>query len=268
MDFLNKFKKCTQRGSFLCVGLDTDLDKIPPHLLKEKNPVFIFNKEIVEATSDLVCAYKINSAFYEAKGNAGIVSLKETIEFLERNYPEIPIILDAKRGDIGNTNCGYLEMAFEFLGVDAITLHPYLGKTSLMPFLERKAKFLFILCRTSNEGAGEFQDLLVEGGQKLYQKVAYNVSNEWNFNGNCGLVVGATYPDELKKVREISKEILILIPGVGTQGGDIELTVKSARKNFLINASRSIIYAGKEKDFAVRAREEAVKLKEEINKWL
>ena len=193
-------------------------------------------------------------------------SLKKTIDYLQKNYPEIPIILDAKRGDIGHTNSAYIKLIFDYLNVDAVTLHPYLGKESLLPFLSLKDKFFFILCRTSNPGAGELQDLEVKE-KKLYQYVAEQVVKKWNFNNNCGLVVGATYPEELRIVRKIVGEMLFLIPGVGKQEGDIEKTIKAAEGGpFLINSSRSIIFASSGKDFTEAARKETQKLKEEINK--
>lgn len=269
MNFSDKLANSSKtNNSFLCVGLDTDKEKIPRHLLDSPDSVFTFNQAIIKTTSDLVCAYKINIAFYEAEGDKGFISLKKTVDFITKSYPEIPVILDAKRGDIENTNLGYVKMAFDWLGVDAITLHPYLGKTALLPFLELKEKFFFILCRTSNEGAEEFQNLEVGGERPLYQFIAEQVSQEWNFNKNCGLVVGATCPEELSEVRKIVGEMLILIPGIGAQGGDLEKTIKAAERNFIINSSRGIIYVSGGKDFAQAARIEALKLRNEINKYL
>ncbi|PIZ02516.1 orotidine-5'-phosphate decarboxylase [Candidatus Gottesmanbacteria bacterium CG_4_10_14_0_8_um_filter_37_24] len=217
----------------------------------------------------MVCAYKPNSAFYEAQGEEGIRQLKQTVYFVKENYPKIPVILDAKRADIGNTNEGYVKFAFDHLGADAITLHPYLGKDALKPFLERRDKGLFILCRTSNSGAGEFQDLEIDG-KPLYQVIAAKVAKDWNYNGNCGLVVGATYPKELDIVRHIVGNIPILIPGIGAQGGDLEKTVQAGVDktglNALINSSRGIIFASTGVNFAEKAREEALKLKNLINK--
>jgi len=269
---MNKFQKKLlkiqkKNNSLVCVGLDTDLTKIPKHLLKKIDPIFEFNKTIIKAIYDLVCAYKPNIAFYEAEGIDGLRSLKKTINYLHKNYPEIPIILDAKRADIDNTNLGYIKMAFNFLEADAITLHPYLGKQALKPFLELQDKFFFILCRTSNPGAGEFQDLKIKG-KKLYKYLAKQVVNKWNFNNNCGLVVGATYPTELKQVRKIVGNMLLLIPGIGKQGGDVEKTIKAARNgSFLINSSRSIIYAGARKNFVQKAKEKTEKLKNLINRY-
>lgn len=202
----------------------------------------VFNKAIIDATCDLVCAYKPNSAFYEARGVEGITELKKTCDYLRKTYPEIPIILDAKRGDIGNTNEGYVTYAFDYLGADAITLHPYLGREALQPFLDRKDKGCIILCKTSNPGAGEFQDVGL-----LYQRVAKNVVKTWNSNGNCMVVVGATYPKDLAIIRRIVGNMTILVPGIGSQGGDIEKTVKagmdSKGKGLIISSSRFIIFA-------------------------
>lgn len=231
-----------KNNSLVCVGLDSDVKKLPRHFEDEKYSQFAFNKAIIDATHDLVCAYKPNSAFYEARGAGGIEELKMTCDYLHKNYPEIPLILDAKRGDIGSTNEGYVTYAFDYLGVDAITLHPYLGRDALQPFLDRKDKGCIILCKTSNPGAGEFQDVGL-----LYQCVARNVVKTWNGNGNCMLVVGATYPEELAAVRRIVGDMTLLVPGIGSQGGDIEKTVKAGQNakgaGMIINSSRSIIFA-------------------------
>jgi len=270
MSFQSKISEIsTENNSLLCIGLDSDINKIPFHIKGTDNPQYNFNKAIIEATHDLVCAYKPNSAFYEAQGEEGIRQLKQTVYFVKENYPKIPVILDAKRADIGNTNEGYVKFAFDHLGADAITLHPYLGKDALKPFLERRDKGLFILCRTSNSGAGEFQDLEIDG-KPLYQVIAAKVAKDWNYNGNCGLVVGATYPKELDIVRHIVGNIPILIPGIGAQGGDLEKTVQAGVDktglNALINSSRGIIFASTGVNFAEKAREEALKLKNLINK--
>lgn len=210
-----------------------------------------------------MCAYKPNTAFYEGQGVEGLVHLKNTIDYLKKSHPEIPIILDAKRGDIENTNQGYISFAFNYLGADALTLHPYMGRKSLLPFFELKDKMFFILCRTSNDGASEFQDLTV-GDKLLYEIVAEKAAREWNTNDNCGLVVGATHPDEIRSVRKIVGDMPLLIPGIGAQGGDIEKTVRygvdSQGENAIINASRSII-------FSENPKEEAIKLRDEINKF-
>jgi len=275
MDFKNKLQNITKKNnSLVCVGLDSDFAKIPQHLKEKASEVdevmFAFNKAIIDVTYDLVCAYKPNSAFYEAQGKDGIKALKKTIHYLQDTYPETIIILDAKRADIGNTNEGYAKFAFDYLGADAITLHPYLGEEALKPFLERADKGAIILCRTSNPGAGEFQDLKI-GDKPLYQIVAEKVASEWNDNNNCGLVVGATYPTELEIVRRIAGEMPILIPGIGVQGGDVEKTVKAGvdknSLNAIINSSRGIIFASTGANFAQRAKEETQKLRDLINKY-
>lgn len=259
----------TKNNSLLCVGLDSDSTKIPLHLRSHDFPLFAFNKAIIDTTHDVVCAYKPNTAFYEAHGVPGIEQLKMTMDYLHATYPEIVTVLDAKRADIENTNLGYISFAFDYLRADTITLHPYLGKEALTPFLNRNDKACIILCRTSNNGSGEFQDLNV-GSEPLYQVVARRVSTEWNANGNCMLVVGATYPEELTAVRKIVGDMTLLVPGIGAQGGDVEKTVRaglnSKKAGMMINSSRGIIFASNGEDFAEKAREEAVKLRDEINR--
>lgn len=260
----------TKNNSLVCVGLDSDVRKLPKHLVREKYPQFAFNKAIIDGTHDLVCAYKPNSAFYEARGAQGIEELKMTCDYLHTSYLDIPIILDAKRGDIGSTNEGYVTYAFDYLGADAITLQPYLGREALQPFLDRKDKECIILCKTSNPGAGEIQDLvLTKKAKPLYQIIAENVANDWNMNNNCMLVVGAPYPKELAIVRRIVGDMTLLVPGIGTQGGDIEKTVKAGMNSkgagMIINASRSVIFANSGSDFVLKARLETIKLRDEIN---
>lgn len=269
MTFKEKLHAITQKNtSLVCVGLDSDIAKLPSRVREQADAQFVFNKAIIDATHDLVCAYKPNSAFYEAQGTKGIEALKKTTDYLRSTYPDIPIILDAKRADIGNTNEGYAVFAFDWLGADAITVHPYLGAEALAPFLSREDKCVFVLCRTSNSGSGEFQDLMV-GKKPLYHIVAEHVARQWNTKKNCGLVVGATYPEELVTVRHIVDDMPILIPGIGAQGGDIETTVKAGKdetgENALIAASRSILFAGTGADFAQKAREETINLREAIN---
>ncbi len=271
--FFKKLKKIiAKNNSLVCVGLDADFDKIPSFFKKKKYPIFEFNKTIIEKTADFVCCYKPNSAFYEAQGAFGVDQLKKTCHFLKKNYPEIPIILDAKRGDIGSSNEGYVKYAFDYLEVDAITLHPYLGRESLTPFLKLKEKGLFILCLTSNPGAFEFQNLRYYKDDRchdkkfFYQIVAEKVVFHWNENKNCALVVGASYPEQLAKIRQlVGEEIWFLVPGIGAQGGDLSLVLKaglnSKGEGLIINTSRSIIFA---KD----PKKEVVKLKDEINKHI
>ncbi|KKS98498.1 MAG: orotidine 5'-phosphate decarboxylase, orotidine-5'-phosphate decarboxylase [Candidatus Gottesmanbacteria bacterium GW2011_GWA2_43_14] len=271
MKFKDKLKAVSlKNNSLVCIGLDSETGKLPGFIQKGEHPKSTFNKAIIEATHNLVCAYKPNTAFYEALGSAGIEALKMTCDYLKEKYPEIPVIIDAKRADIGNTNSGYVKFIFDYLGADAVTLHPYLGKDALSPFLERADKGIFILCRTSNPGAGEFQDLAVNG-KKLFQIVAENVVNNWNEKENCGLVVGATYPAELEIVRHIAGEMPILIPGIGAQGGEIEKTVKAGVDNqglnAIINSSRNIIFASAGSNFADKACQETLKLRDAINQF-
>lgn len=267
------------RGNFVCVGLDSEYAKLPQAAMVGNvfDSVVSFNRYIVNATRDLVCAYKPNVAFYEAlpKG-IGYAVLWEVIQYINKVAPEVPVILDAKRADIGNTNAGYVTSAFDMLGADAITVHPYLGREALQPFLDRKDKGIIVLCRTSNSGAGEFQDLPIEpssrGSGPLYRVVARHVAEHWNVNGNCALVVGATYPQELAEVRSIVADIPILIPGIGAQGGDIEATVKAGKdsrgRGMIINSSRGIVFASSGEDFAEAARRETLKLHTAINQCL
>ncbi|MEK7081216.1 MAG: orotidine-5'-phosphate decarboxylase [Patescibacteria group bacterium] len=250
-------------NSLLCVGLDADFKKIPEKFLTHEFPQFEFSKWIIEETHEYAAAFKINIAFYEARGEQGLKELKETMEYLRVYYPDIFLICDCKRADIGNTNQGYIDELFDYFGFDAITLHSYLGREALQPFLDRKDKGSIILCRTSNSGAGEFQDLKV-GEKPLWQIVAEKVSKEWNKNNNCMLVVGATYPEEIKKIRNLIGDMTFLVPGVGAQGGDVKSVLKAGLNStglgLIINSSRSII-------FAENPKEEARKLCEEIRKY-
>lgn len=269
MNWREKLSTITsQNNSLLCVGLDTDSGKIPKFLLEtSKNPLFDFNKAIIGATKDLVCAYKLNMAFYEVGGKKGIEALEKTIHYIPQN---IVIILDGKRNDIGNTAQKYAQSLFDRLKADAVTINPYLGKDGIIPFLDYKDKCSFILCRTSNPSARDFQDLMVSS-TPLYQIVAQKIL-EWNTNHNCGAVVGATYPEELRTVRTILGEYIpILIPGIGKQGGGIEKTVKNGTnaqgEMVLINSSREIIFAGEHQDFAEQSRKKAESVRNEINKY-
>lgn len=268
-----------EEGKFLCVGLDPDFDKIPESARKEgtRETIVSFNRAIIDATRDLVCAYKPNSAFYEAHGDEGWNALRETIQYIRDQAPDVAVILDAKRGDIGNTNNGYVESAYDHLHADAVTVQPYLGREAIQPFLDRVNKGVIVLCRTSNEGADEFQDLKVDGTsiglsarKPLYQVVAEHVARDWNVNGNCALVVGATYPEELAQVRAIVGDMPILIPGIGTQNGDLQKTVAAGKtsdgKGMIISASRAVIFASGGKDFAEAARAKAQELHDAITK--
>ena len=259
MKFVDKLLHNSRKNkSWLCVGLDPDPELMPAV------DVLQFNKAIIEATRDLVCAYKPNLAFYEALGIEGLAVLETTI----RHIPDdIPIIADAKRSDIGNTAKAYAKALFSILRFDAATVNPYLGYDSIEPFISYQDKGVFILCRTSNKGAADFQDLRTDG-LPLYEVVA-NKAGEWNTHGNIGLVVGATYPEELKKVRSICPGMCMLIPGIGAQGGDLASAVgygADARgEKAIINVSRQILYASKGKDFAQAARNVAEKIRSQIN---
>lgn len=258
-------------GHFLCVGLDTDYDKLPGKFKQESvsDALFHFNREIIEATAPYCGAFKPNAAFYEGYGLEGLDALIRTNRFIREQYPVHPIILDAKRADIGNTNTGYVKAAFGVLQAHAITVHPYLGKEALAPFLAEKDRGVIVLCHTSNPGAGEFQELKADGAE-LYKIVAAKVSREWNYNGNCGLVMGATYPKQLAEIRNIAGDLPLLIPGIGAQGGDLQQTVinglNSAREGIIINASRSILYASSGNDFAAAAAAEAAQLAAKIRR--
>ena len=261
MRFTDKLLNISRKNeSLLCIGLDPDPELMPGVDILE------FNKSIIEATCDLVCAYKPNLAFYEALGSPGLVILEKTVEDIPG---DIPVIADAKRGDIGNTARAYARALFSVFGFDAATVSPYLGFDSVEPFISYQDKGVFILCRTSNKGARDFQDLHVDG-LPLYEAVARK-AGEWNVHDNIGLVVGATYPEELKKVRSICPEMCLLIPGVGAQGGDLASAVgygvDARGEKAIINVSRQILYASREKDFARAARAVADKLRRQINDY-
>ncbi len=258
-----------QKKSFLCIGLDTDVSKIPPHLLKEEDPVFSFNKAIIDATHQVAVAYKPNTAFYEACGTKGWQSLEKTISYLNGNYPEIFTIADAKRGDIGNTSKMYAKAFFEDLGFDSVTVAPYMGKDSVEPFLEFQDKHTILLALTSNVGAFDFQTLQIEG-QDLYKKVI-EVSKTWRNAKNLMYVVGATKAEYLSEIRELIPDSFLLVPGVGVQGGSLSEVCKygmNERVGLLINSSRGIIYASQGIDFAERAASEASNLQQQMQSIL
>ncbi len=267
MDFNEKLTSAVRRNkSLLCIGLDPD-----PGLMPDKVDVFEFNKAIINATSDLVCAYKPNLAFYEALGNEGLDALKRSIKYIPN---DIPIIGDAKRNDIGNTAKAYAQAIFSHFNFDATTVNPYLGFDSIEPFIQYRDKGIFILCRTSNAGAADFQSLRCEienDYRPLFELVALRAS-QWNTHGNIGLVVGATYPEELRLIRQSYPALPFLIPGIGTQGGDLALTVRygvdAQGEKTIINSSRQIIYASRGKDFAEAARQAALALRDQINHYL
>jgi orotidine-5'-phosphate decarboxylase len=233
-------------NSLLCVGLDSDPTRLPELFQKMSQPQFAFNHRVIDQTYPYAAAYKLNMAFYEARGEFGLHELHLTMDYLHRHYPDVLTICDAKRGDIGDTSQAYARAIFDELGFDAVTLNPYLGRDALQPFLDRAERGCIIVCRTSNAGAGELQDLLVEG-KPLWQTVAEKVANAWNANGNCMLVMGATYPDDIQRIRERTGDMTFLVPGVGAQGGDVKAMIQagknSAGKGLIVNSSRSIIFA-------------------------
>ncbi|WP_367771455.1 orotidine-5'-phosphate decarboxylase [Flavobacterium sp. WC2421] len=253
------------KKSFLAVGLDVDLNKIPKHLLDLEDPIFEFNKAIIDATHDLCVAYKPNIAFFEAYGIKGWLALQKTIQYINANYPEIFTIADAKRGDIGNTSSMYAKAFFEDLNFDSVTVAPYMGKDSVEPFLAFENKHTIMLALTSNEGAFDFQTLLVNG-QELYKQVL-ETSKSWKNSENLMYVVGATKAEYFTEVRKIVPDSFLLVPGVGAQGGSLSEVCKYGMNDnigLLINSSRAIIYASNGTDFAVKAREEALKMQQEM----
>ncbi len=265
MNFVEKLTNTTRKNkSLLCVGLDPD-----PKLIPDKIGIFEFNKAIIDATADLVCAYKPNLAFYEALSNEGLDALKQTVKYVP---DDIPVIGDAKRGDIGNTAKAYARAIFDNFNFDATTVNPYLGFDSVEPFIQYTNKGVFILCRTSNTGAVDFQSLRCETEEHSYRPLFEIVAlkaSQWNIHGNIGLVVGATYLEELRLIRNSHPDMPLLIPGIGAQGGDLASTVRygvnAKREGAIINSSRGIIYASKGKDFAEAARQAASSLRDQIN---
>ncbi len=262
MKALEKLLSKNEELKFVCVGLDTDLNKIPDHLIKEEEPLLAFNKSIIDATKNFAAAYKINFAFYEALGSQGFELIKKTLELIP---DDILTIADAKRGDIGNTSEMYAKSVFEHFGFDSITLHPYMGKDSIQPFLNYSDKLNFILALTSNQSSVDFEKQILSDGTFLYQKIISSV-NQWNKNKNCGIVFGATNLDELKlNIRSFS-DLTVLLPGVGAQGGSFEDVLKvfhnQNRKNFIVNISRGIIYLSSDKNFSRLAEKEIQRLNE------
>lgn len=281
--FFARVRRRWEAGKFLCVGLDPEIERVPAILRNTASDPLLalieFTRRIIDATAEFACAFKPNSAFYEALGAEGSLALRgKIIAYIHEQHPDVPVILDAKRGDIGSTSAAYARATFDALDADAITLQPYLGAEALRPFLERADRGCFILCRTSNPGAGELQDLRVttsEAGtagvsEPLYLYLARQVATTWNTHGNCGLVVGATYPEELAAVRAAVGDLPILVPGIGAQGGDLAAVLRAGRdsrgQGLLISASRSILYASSGVDFADAARAEAQRLSDEIQR--
>ena len=271
MNFIDKLNAAWKRNdSLLCVGLDPDTARFPAHLQGTPSGIVEFCKAIIDATADLACAFKPQIAYFAALGAED--QLEAICRYLREHYPHIPLILDAKRGDIGATAHQYAREAFDRYGADAVTVNPYMGFDSVEPYMEWKDRGVIVLCRTSNAGGSDLQFLDV-GGQPLYQHVARLVAEKWNKNGQCALVVGATFPEELAQVRAIVGDMPLLVPGVGAQGGDIEATVKSGRTaagtGMMINSSRAIIYAQPQggEDFAAAARRVARETRDAINRY-
>lgn len=269
MSFTKKFQNCSKKNkSYLCVGLDTDINKLPENIKNGKDSLFTFNKEIIDATKDIVCAYKPNYAFYSAHGREGLDALKKTINYIP---DDIPVILDAKVNDIGNTAKMYAKTVFTEFEADAVTYNPYMGSDTIDPFLEYKDRGVISLCLTSNPGSKDFQYLNVDG-KPLYQRVMEKLV-EWKSKKSeeiCA-VVGATHPDEIKLLRNIAPDMIFLIPGVGSQGGDVKKVVENAkisRQLGIINVSRKIIYADNGANFAEEARKAALNYKDMINSYL
>ena len=257
------------KKSFLCVGLDTDINKIPQQLLETEDPVFEFNKQIIDKTAEFAVAYKPNTAFYEVYGSKGWQSLEKTVQYIKANYPDIFIIADAKRGDIGNTSTNYAKAFFNTLKADALTVAPYMGKDSVEPFLGFEDKWVILLALTSNKGSQDFQYLNV--GERMLHQQVLQTATTWASSEKMMFVVGATHPDELGEIRKMLPDYFFLVPGVGAQGGDLQTVAKyglSKDCGLLVNSSRGIIYASNGTDFADRAAEEAQKLQRQMAQLL
>ena len=269
MNFIESLSTAWRHNdSLICVGLDPELSRFPVGIARDEEGVFEFCRSIVDATADLVCCFKPQIAHFAALGAER--ALQRLIAHVHERHPGTPVILDAKRGDIGSTAQMYAREAFDRYGADAVTVNPYLGREAVQPFLDRADRGVVVLCRTSNPGAGDFQDLDV-GGRPLYQHVAARVAGEWNAYGNCLLVTGATYPEQLAQVRGIVGDLPLLVPGIGTQGGDVEAVLRhglsSDGAGLLISSSRAILYASSGADFADAARLAAQRLRDEVNRY-
>lgn len=274
MTFIDKLSnRWQQADSLLCVGLDPDPAKFPDAFVDDDDALFSFCRDIADATAESACAFKPQIAYFAAH-NDGEAALQRLIAHINGAHPDVPVILDAKRGDIGSTAEQYAVEAFDRFGADAVTLNPYMGRDSAAPFLQRNDRGCVFLCHTSNPGARDFQELTVPdgsgGGEPLYQRIARAIANEWNADGNCALVVGATFPEELKTIRSIVGDMPLLIPGIGAQGGDVEAVVRNGRTadgtGLMINSSRGILYASKGDGYAEAAADAAKSLRDEINR--
>ncbi len=271
MTFIDQLNAAWQKNnSLLCVGLDPDTARFPAHLQGKSDAIFQFCAEIVDATADLACAFKPQIAYFAARRAED--QLEALIAHIHEKHPGVPVILDAKRGDIGSTAEQYAIEAFERYRADAVTLSPYMGRDSVEPWLAYTDKGIILLCRTSNPGGSDLQFQKVSpGGTALYELVAEKAAKEWNTTGQCALVVGATFPGEIERVRGIVGDMPLLVPGIGAQGGDVESTVKAGKTGagtgLMINSSRAILYASKGEDFATAARAVALQTRDEINRW-
>ncbi len=275
MTFIEQLRSRWQASnSLVCVGLDPDLAKYPDAYVNDEDALFAFCRDIVDATAEYACAFKPQIAYFAAH-NGGEVALQRLIAHINGTHPGVPVILDAKRGDIGSTAEQYAVEAFDRFGADAVTLNPYMGRDSAEPFLQRNDRGCVFLCHTSNPGARDFQDLTVSDGSgglaPLYQHVARTIARDWNGDGNCALVVGATFPGELKVIRDIVGDMPLLIPGIGAQGGDVEAVVRNGKTadgtGLMINSSRGILYASQGHDYARAAADAARALRDEINRY-
>lgn len=267
MNFITKLQRAWElNNTLLCVGLDPNWEKIPTHLKNRPDPVYEFCKAIIDSTHDLVCAYKPQIAYFA--GLAAEDQLQKVCDYIRETYPEIPIILDSKRGDIGSTAAMYAREAYQRFQADAVTINPYMGQDSAQPFLDYTDKGAVLLCRTSNPGAGDIQDLEVDGSP-LYEKVASMITSKWNTAGNCCIVVGATWPEQMQRLRTITGDMPFLVPGVGAQGGDVKSLVEAGQTadgtGLMINSSRAVLYASDGEDFAEAARKVAVETRSLIN---
>ncbi len=266
MDRKELVEQIRLKKSFLCVGLDVDINKIPSHLLDEPDPIFSFNKEIIDATAPYCIAYKPNLAFYEAYGIKGLTAFQKTVDYIHENYPQQFIIADAKRGDIGNTSAMYAKTFFGEYDVDALTVAPYMGEDSVTPFLGYDGKWVILLALTSNKGSNDFQFTVAENGERLFETVLRK-SQQWGNNDNMMYVVGATQGKMFEDIRKLAPDHFLLVPGVGAQGGSLQEVCKYGMNGdcgLIVNSSRGIIYAGKGEDFAKAAAEAASKLQKEM----
>ena len=264
------FENIKRKQSFLCVGLDTDIKKVPAHLLNDEDPIFAFNKAIIDATAQYCIAYKPNLAFYESMGVKGWISFEKTIKYLKQNYPEQFIIADAKRGDIGNTSAMYARSFFEELDIDSVTVAPYMGEDSVSPFLTYEGKWVILLALTSNKGSHDFQLTADANGERLFEKVL-RTSQQWATADQLMYVVGATQGQLFEDIRRIAPDHFLLVPGIGAQGGSLEEVCRygmNSQCGLIVNSSRAIIYASNGEDFAERAAEAARKVADEMRGML